>query len=155
MYNAITRQVELELFPCLKQYNIAFYAYNPLAGGILTGRYTREEKPSEGRFNVASMWGQKYRERYWKAEVFDVVDELAAVCKQHNISMAAAALRWCVHHSKMDATRGDKIIIGASSIDQCRANIAACKAGPLPEDFLPIFARGWAKHQAISPCYFR
>lgn len=39
MYNALTRDVEHELFPCLRHYKIAFYAYNPLAGGILTKRY--------------------------------------------------------------------------------------------------------------------
>lgn len=49
MYNAVTRQVEGELFPCLRRFNMAFYAYNPLAGGILTGRYnTIDEQPAEG-----------------------------------------------------------------------------------------------------------
>jgi aflatoxin B1 aldehyde reductase len=37
MYNGVTRQVELELFPCLRKHNMSFYAYNPLAGGVLTG----------------------------------------------------------------------------------------------------------------------
>ena len=37
MYSAITRQVEHELIPCLRYHNIAFYAYSPLGGGILTG----------------------------------------------------------------------------------------------------------------------
>ena len=39
MYSAITRQVEQELIPCLRYHNIAFYAYSPLGGGILTGAY--------------------------------------------------------------------------------------------------------------------
>ncbi|KAG9482772.1 hypothetical protein GDO78_011422 [Eleutherodactylus coqui] len=47
MYNAITRQVELELLPCLRQLGIRFYAYNPLAGGLLTGRYKYEDKDKE------------------------------------------------------------------------------------------------------------
>ena len=51
MYNACTRAVEPELFPCLRQLGLAFYAYNPLMGGLLTGRYTFERKPQEdGRF---------------------------------------------------------------------------------------------------------
>ena len=37
MYNALTRGIEAELLPALKRFNISFYAYNPLAGGILTG----------------------------------------------------------------------------------------------------------------------
>src|SRR5690606_26118365 len=39
MYNVITRDVEKELFPCIRYYNMRFYSYNPLAGGLLTERY--------------------------------------------------------------------------------------------------------------------
>lgn len=53
MYNALTRVVEDELMKCLSYLNIAFYAYNPLAGGILTGRYVYDETPKEpGRYQV-------------------------------------------------------------------------------------------------------
>eukprot|EP00043_Microstomoeca_roanoka_P009300 m.88595 g.88595 ORF g.88595 m.88595 type:complete len:181 (-) comp14545_c1_seq3:553-1095(-) len=155
MYNAITRQVELELFPCLRHYGISFYAYNPLAGGILSGRYTREQQPTEGRFEVTSMWGMAYRQRYWKTEVFDAVEKIKSLCDQHSITAAEAALRWCVHHSKMSPEHGDKIIIGASSLDQCKANVAACRAGPLPDAIAQAFDEGWIKHQPISPLYFR
>ena len=50
MYNAVTRQVEQELFPCLRQFNIRFYAYNPLAGGMITGRDRKGDDPKDGRF---------------------------------------------------------------------------------------------------------
>mmetsp|Transcript_3667 Transcript_3667/g.4897 ORF Transcript_3667/g.4897 Transcript_3667/m.4897 type:complete len:429 (+) Transcript_3667:119-1405(+) len=51
MYNALTRQVEKELFPALRKLNIRFYAYNPLAGGLLTGRHKDiNKKPMDGRF---------------------------------------------------------------------------------------------------------
>lgn len=43
MYNPVTRAVEAELFPCLRALNISFYAYNPLAGGLLTGRYSYDD----------------------------------------------------------------------------------------------------------------
>lgn len=56
MYNAITRQVEQELFPCLRHYNMSFYAYNPLAGGILTGRYVRDDAPEDG---ITCFWMKK------------------------------------------------------------------------------------------------
>ena len=39
LYSALQRNVELELFPCLRKYGIAFYEYNPLAGGMLTDKY--------------------------------------------------------------------------------------------------------------------
>lgn len=44
VYHALHRSVEPELFPCLRHYGMAFYSYNPLAGGILTGRYHREDE---------------------------------------------------------------------------------------------------------------
>jgi len=42
VYNALHRGVEPELFPCLRRYGVAFFAFNPLAGGYLTSRYTRD-----------------------------------------------------------------------------------------------------------------
>eukprot|EP00055_Hartaetosiga_balthica_P001022 m.138054 g.138054 ORF g.138054 m.138054 type:complete len:319 (+) comp13018_c0_seq1:59-1015(+) len=155
MYNGVTRQVELELFPCLRNYNISFYAYNPLAGGVLTGRYTREDDPNEGRFTSTSLWGKIYRARFWKQQLFDTVDELQALCKKHNTSPAAASLRWIIHHSKMNAQKGDKVIIGASSLDYCKQNITACKEGPLPQEIVDVFDAGWKVHEPNCPCYFR
>lgn len=53
MYNGITRAVEADLFPALMRLNIAFYAYNPLAGGMLSGKHSRSsvESLNEGRSN--------------------------------------------------------------------------------------------------------
>ena len=72
MYNGVTRQVELELFPCLRKFNIAFYAYNPLAGalsfdyahahsltgGLLSGKYnSKSDDPLKGtRFDRNRMY---------------------------------------------------------------------------------------------------
>ncbi|XP_043764934.1 aflatoxin B1 aldehyde reductase member 2-like isoform X6 [Cervus elaphus] len=66
MYNATTRQVEAELLPCLRRFGLRFYAYNPLAGGLLTGRYKYEDKDGkqpEGRF-FGNSWAEVYRNRF-------------------------------------------------------------------------------------------
>merc|ERR1719242_1925824 len=67
MYSAITRQVEHELIPCLRYHKIAFYAYSPLGGGILTGKYQFQDqdgkKIPKGRFNGVG-WDKVYRDRY-------------------------------------------------------------------------------------------
>lgn len=47
LYNVIHRSVETELFPCLRKFGISFYAYNPLGGGYLTGRYSKETMNAE------------------------------------------------------------------------------------------------------------
>ena len=56
MYSAVTRQVEVELIPCLRYHKMRFYAYSPLGGGILTGKYqfSEDEKNTipSGRFNM-------------------------------------------------------------------------------------------------------
>ncbi|XDA73272.1 hypothetical protein R6Z07F_003547 [Ovis aries] len=65
MYNATTRQVETELLPCLRRFGLRFYAYNPLAGGLLTGRYKYEDKDGKqpmGRF-FGNSWTEVYRNR--------------------------------------------------------------------------------------------
>lgn len=85
IYNALHRGVEPELFPCLRKYGIAFYAFNPLAGGYLTSRYTREmlhpetEMEAGSRFDPNRRQGQNYRRRYWKEEYFDALDILRLV----------------------------------------------------------------------------
>uniref|UniRef100_A0A7S2TPV6 NADP-dependent oxidoreductase domain-containing protein n=1 Tax=Lotharella oceanica TaxID=641309 RepID=A0A7S2TPV6_9EUKA len=115
MYNAITRQVEEELFPCLKRLNIAFYCYNPLAGGLLSGKYkyVPKDDPSipKGRFNgVGGRWAGAYRDRFWNKENFDGIDIVkkalvGAYGGEEKVSMVDAALRWLVHHSKMVTRR--------------------------------------------------
>jgi aflatoxin B1 aldehyde reductase len=72
MYNALVREVESELLPALKRLNIAFYAYNPLAGGVLTGRYRGnlsdvEAEAQSGRFFTVGgpKWTKAYRDREW------------------------------------------------------------------------------------------
>ena len=60
-YNGLSRNVELELFPAIRKLGIRFYAYNPLAGGMLTGKHLNyEELPQQGRFARL----QSYRDRY-------------------------------------------------------------------------------------------
>ncbi|CAM9937652.1 unnamed protein product, partial [Chrysoparadoxa australica] len=61
MYNMVTRAVEAELLPALRAVGMRFNAYNPLAGGILTGRYSFDGAEASGRFNTETVWGQRYR----------------------------------------------------------------------------------------------
>jgi len=96
MYNALTRDVERELFPCLRNYGIHFYAYNPLAGGLLTGKHlSLDDLPDSGRFNVRN----GYLERYWKKEYFDVLRELQDACAESGLKPVAVAMSWLINHS--------------------------------------------------------
>jgi len=149
MYNALTRDVERELFPCLHNYGIRFYAYNPLAGGLLTGKHlSLDDVPDSGRFKV----GRGYLDRYWKKDYFDVLQALRDACAESGLKPVAVAMSWLINHSLMDAERGDAIILGASSLDHLRQNMTACEQAPLDSSILEILDRGW---EIIKPDCFR
>ena len=149
MYNSLTRDVERELFPCLRNYGISFYAYNPLAGGLLTGKYQSiDEIPDSGRFTLSN----SYQSRYWKQEYFEVLQKLGKACLDFDLKPTDAALSWLVNHSKLSAEHGDGIIIGVSKIEHLKQNMAAFTHAPLDQSILDILDRGW---EIIKPNCFR
>ncbi len=151
IYNPLTRHAERELNACLNRFGLRFYAYNPLAGGLLTGRYsTFEEEPGDGRFTHRP----NYQNRYWKRSFFDAQALLRTTAEAFGLTLTEAVYRWLTHHSMLDAERGDAVIIGASSLKHLRQNLAAGQAGPLPEMLLPTFDRAWALARTDSPEYF-
>lgn len=149
VYNPLTRRAEAELFDALKAFGMRFYAYNPLAGGMLTGRYTSiEETPQEGRFALR----KTYPSRYWKKAFFDAVEIIHEACGA--MSMAEAVYRWMAYHSALDNTRGDAVIIGASRISQLEQNLLAVEKGVLPDAVVRAFEEAWAVSKSDSPEYF-
>lgn len=152
MYNALTRDVERELFPCLRNYGIAFYAYNPLAGGLLTGKHRNlDALPDSGRFIEKT----HYRERYWKREYFDVLSALDDACRERGLTPAEVALGWLVHHSRLEADRGDGIILGVSRLEHLDANLAASHTPALDPALIEILDRGWERIKPDCFRYFR
>ncbi|XP_041062272.1 aflatoxin B1 aldehyde reductase member 3 isoform X1 [Carcharodon carcharias] len=161
MYNATTRQVETELLPCLRHFGIRFYAYNPLAGGLLTGKYQFEdknEKQPTGRF-FGNSWAEAYRNRYWKEHHFRALDlvkkSIDATYSSEKPSPTAAALRWMYHHSKLRGDLGDGVIIGMSMMEQLYLNLAASEEGPLVPAVVEAFNEAWNLVAHDCPNYFR
>jgi aflatoxin B1 aldehyde reductase len=149
MYNALTRDVERELFPCLRNYGISFYAYNPLAGGLLTGKYQSiDDMPDSGRFAERN----GYEERYWKKDYFEVLQQLTRTCAELGLTPTQASMRWLVNHSLLDAEKGDGIILGATRIEHLTDNMAACDQVPLDQSIIDIFDQGW---EVIKPNCFK
>ena len=85
MYNAITRDVEKELLPCLRKLGISFYAYNPLAGGVLTGKHSGGE-PEAGRFKDNAMY--------------------ISVRTTHALHIHPSPIEWCIRRA-MCATQNE------------------------------------------------
>lgn len=153
MYNALTRDVERELFACLKNYNIAFYVYNPLAGGMLSGKHQDiNSLPDNGRF--ATFDG--YQDRYWTPGYFNVINEVTAICNANGVAPAQAALRWLVHHSALANTGANHgVILGASSIAHLEQNLSAMQAATLPEAIVNSFDEAWETVRPSCIKYFR
>lgn len=152
MYNALCRNVEPELFPAIRELGMRFYAFNPLAGGLLTGKHMQDEKlEGDGRFARL----KSYRDRYWKQSYFDAIGEIKKACEAENIPMAEAAYRWLVNHSMMKSELGDGILLGASRIEQMEQNMVAATKGELPQNILDAMDSAWGIAKSDSPAYFK
>lgn len=151
VYNPLTRRAEAELNDCLNNFGMRFYAYNPMCGGLLTGRYGKfEDTPTDGRFTHRP----NYQGRYWKKSFFDGVEVIKAAAEKHGISSIEATYRWLAYHSMLNAERGDAILIGASKLNHLISNMETVKAGPLPEDMVAAFDEAWKITKGDSPEYF-
>jgi len=156
MYNCLTRVVEKELFPALRVCNMRFYAYNPLAGGILSGRYKRNDDPDSGRFSNKTTWGNRYRERFWNNEYFEAIEMIEKACAPHSIPLMVAATSWMYHHSLLSEKMGDGVIIGGSSVEQITENLDVVdKLQKLPQDVLQVMEEAWKITQPVCQQYFR
>ena len=151
VYNPLTRRAEVELNDCLNQYGLRFYAYNPMCGGLLTGRYgSFMEEPSDGRFTHRP----NYKGRYWKKSFFDGLKIIQEVCEKEGLTTIEATYRWLAYHSMLNGDRRDAILIGASKLSHLKQNIDSVKAGPLPETIVQAFEIAWTVTKGDSPEYF-
>ena len=158
VYSAIHRSVEAELFPCLRHYEMGFYAFSPLAGGYLTSRYHRGDTSSiedGSRFDPKTGQGQQYQKRFMNDKMFDALDIIRAAASKHSLTEAECALRWIMHHSKLEKAHGDTVIIGASSIKHLEENLRDFERGPLPEDVVAALDLAWtSKTKGVVAPYF-
>ena len=160
MYNAITRAIETELIPCCRHYGINIVIYNPLAGGIFSGKYkSKDHVPSEGRYSdKIGATGKMYRARYFQDATFTALEMIEPVAERHNLTLLEIALRWCVHHSLLKMTDGgrDGVIIGVSSFAQLEGNLKDLEKGPLPEEVIKTLDEAWETvTKATCPLYWR
>src|SRR4029450_7928265 len=85
-YNLLFRQIERELLPLCQEGGIGVIPYNPLAGGLLSGKHRREAGPAPGtRFTLGSA-ARRYQERYWREREFETVDALRGLAAEAGMS---------------------------------------------------------------------
>jgi len=129
-YNLIFREFERELFPLCLDEGVGVNPYNPIAGGLLSGKHDRSKPPEEGtRFTLGNA-GAMYQDRYWHDNVFDTVDALAKVGESAGIPLPTLAVAWTLQHPAITSP-----IVGASRPEQLDATCAAVDT-PLDADLV-------------------
>lgn len=146
MYNLIARGIEQEYLPMCRQFDVSTVVYNPLAGGLLTGKQSRTAPLPGTRFDKNHM----YLDRYWHPQDFDAVDELKAIAQRAGRSLVSLALCWIYYHRPVDC-----IILGASRLEQLEQNLKAIQEGALEEQTLHACDLVWEKLRGPTPKYNR
>lgn len=122
-YNLLYREIERELLPGCQYDNIAVIPYNPIAGGMLSGKHVFESGPTEGtRFTLGNASG-RYQNRYWHQPLFEMVEALQSIASDAGMSLVQLAVAWVLANPAITAP-----IIGASKPDQLADSIAAAAA---------------------------
>ena len=139
-YNLLFREVERELFPLCEADGIGVIPYNPLAGGLLTGKH-RGGSPTEGtRFTLGSAGG-RYQERYWHEREFSTVEAIRPVAEEAGLPMAQLAVGWVLANPVVTSP-----IVGASRPDQLEATLRAA-AEPLDADLVARLDEATAEYR--------
>jgi aryl-alcohol dehydrogenase-like predicted oxidoreductase len=120
-YNILFRQIEDELLPLCREEGVGVIAYNPLAGGFLTGKYRKNDDAQTGtRFDVLKGKTSLYHDRYWQEAQFDAVVQLQNFFAPREKPLVQAAVAWVLQQPGVTSA-----IIGASRPDQLDATLAA------------------------------
>lgn len=120
-YNLLFREVERELFPLAQEDGLAVIPFNPLAGGLLSGRYKHNDTPETGRFSPElGQFGAMYQARYWHEREFETVAQVQKIAEQHGTAMATLSVAWVLANPAITS-----VILGARRVEQLGDTLAA------------------------------
>jgi aryl-alcohol dehydrogenase-like predicted oxidoreductase len=135
VYNLLTRSLEAELSPFLAAHQMGMVIYNPIAGGLLSGKHQPGTPDKNTRFGLKA----GYLPRYWLDENFAAIEELDVIARDHGLNLLQLALRWCASRENVTS-----ILTGVSNLSQLEQNIAAIEAGTLSGDIMAQCDDVWA-----------
>ena len=119
-YNLLFRQIEREMLPFCGEEGVGVIPYNPIAGGLLSGKHNRKGAPPQGsRFTLGNA-GPLYQERYWHDREFATVEELGKLAGQAGVSLVTLSVAWVLANKAVTAP-----IIGASRPAQLADSLSA------------------------------
>ncbi|MDQ3751272.1 MAG: aldo/keto reductase [Actinomycetota bacterium] len=146
LLNLLSRRIEEEYAACSKQFGLSNIVYNPLAGGLLTGKHRRESTPEEGtRFSMSM-----YRDRYWNEEQFKAVDRFHQIAVDEGLSLIELSYGWLLAHPLTD-----HVLLGASSMEHLESNLAACDGTSPRAHTLERCDEVWQVLRGVAPAYNR
>jgi aryl-alcohol dehydrogenase (NADP+) len=121
-YNLLFREIERELLPLCLEDGIGVIPYNPIAGGLLSGKHNQSAGPEEGsRFTLGTA-ADRYQDRYWHEGMFETVEQLRPLAQSAGMSLPQMAVAWVMANPAITAP-----IIGASRAEQLDDTIKAAE----------------------------
>lgn len=124
MYNLVKRQAEVELLPLAESEGLGVMTYNPLGGGLLSGKYGVSSKPQHGRLIDNPM----YEKRYGNPVNFEIAESFCAHAQERGVRPASLALAWVMSHPAVTAP-----VMGARNLDQLNVLLGALEIRMTPE----------------------
>ncbi len=145
-YNLITRGIEDELLPLCTSEGVGVCVYNPLAGGLLTGKHDPNRPPAESTRFGNKRQGKTYTNRYWSPDNFKAVSRFKEVAEKHGHSMAQFSLAWILSNKAITS-----VLCGANSTKQLEENVSAVEV-TLTEEELNLCDEVW--HELRPPRFY-
>jgi len=121
-YNLIFRAPERELLRLAAEEGLAVIAYNPLAGGLLSGKHRPGPPPQGTRFTLGTV-AERYQDRYWNERAFRAVDAMQQVAREAGLDLVTLSLGWILSNPVITSP-----LVGASRADHLEASLAALEA---------------------------
>ncbi len=147
IYNAINRGIESELLPLCAEEGLGVMTYNPLAGGLLTGKYKRgEAMPTGARLEAFRM----YYNRYYTEQALDVVEHFTQAAQARGATPAQLALAWVLGEPRVTCP-----IVGARNLEQLNDTLGGLEIKLTPEERAAIPAVPPGRWVGVDPVYDR
>jgi len=146
IYNMLLRQIEYEYGAFCRTRRLHLTVYNPLAGGLLTGKYASLDDSSPGGRFIDN---QNYRNRYWSDRLFAGMLALKRIADDIGMSLTHMAINWVAQQDDVDS-----VLLGPSSAAQLQDCINAGQAGICPEAMTRI-AEALREFEGTDACYAR
>jgi len=127
-YHILDRRIERELVPMAQTFGIGLIPWSPLAGGMLTGKYRRDEPPPEDS-RWATYNSNPMQRRRWNERIFDALEGLEPLAKARGITMSQLALAWVMQQPGITSP-----IIGPRTMEQLEDNLKAFDVTVTAED---------------------